>query len=56
MLRFRLWSKLAAALGGLGGEELGHGAFGEVVEVEDLPFVVKLGQDNGGGPVEGGRV
>jgi hypothetical protein len=44
--------KLAVVLGGFGGEEFGHGAFGEITAVEDLPLVVEFGQDCGGEPAE----
>jgi hypothetical protein len=37
----------------VGVEEFGHGAIGEVAAVEDLPLVVKLGQERGCEPVEG---
>jgi hypothetical protein len=39
-----------------GGEEFGHGTFGKVAAVEDLPLIVEFGHDRSGQPVHGGRV
>lgn len=51
LIRFR-WGKPAVLSCRLGVEEFGHGAFGEVAAVEDLSFVMELGQDPGGQPVQ----
>ena len=52
LLRFRLLGDLRFGFGWPGGEELGHGGFGEVAAVEHLPLVVEFGQDRGGEPVQ----